>query len=45
MVTGSIKMLWEENKKLLQIDPEGIERVEVLYGTVGLTFWLRDKDI
>jgi hypothetical protein len=33
---------WRMKKKLLEIDPEGI--VEASYGTVRLTFWLRDKD-
>ena len=41
-MTGAIKMLREEKKKLLEIDPMAVERVDASYGTVGLTFWPRD---
>lgn len=42
MVTGAMKMMREEKKKLLEIDPEGVKRVEASYQTVGLTFWPKD---
>jgi hypothetical protein len=44
MVRDAIKRKREQKKKLLEIDPEGVERVETSYGTVGLTFWPRDKE-
>jgi MOSC domain-containing protein YiiM len=45
MVTEAIKRKREEKKMLLEIcDPEGVARVEASYGTVGLTFWPRDKE-
>jgi MOSC domain-containing protein YiiM len=43
MVRDAIKTKREEKKKLLETDPEGVERVEASYGTVGLTFWPREK--
>lgn len=44
MVRDAIKRKREEKEKLLEIDPEGVERVQASYGTVGLTFWPRDKE-
>jgi MOSC domain-containing protein YiiM len=43
MVRDAIKSKREDKKKRLEIDPEGVERVEASYGTVGLKFWPRDK--
>jgi MOSC domain-containing protein YiiM len=44
MVRDAIKRKREQKKHLLKIDPKGVERVEASYGTVGLTFWPRDKE-
>jgi hypothetical protein len=44
MVRDAIKGKREEKEKLLKIDPEGVERVEASYGTVGLKFWPRDRE-
>ena len=43
MVMGTMKLLREVKEEYTEIDPEGVERVEVSYGTVGLTFWPKDK--
>ena len=43
MVMGTMKLLREVKEEYTEIDPEGVERVEASYGTVGLTFWPKDK--
>ena len=43
MVKEAIEKGREGKKQLLEIDPEGVKRVDASYGTVGLTFWPRDK--
>lgn len=43
MVMGSMKMLRELKKQYAENDPDGVARVEASYGSVGLTFWPKDK--
>jgi len=43
MWVGTLRMMRDQKKKLLEIDPRGVERADASYGTVGLTFWPRDK--
>jgi MOSC domain-containing protein YiiM len=43
MVRDAMKRKREEKEKLLEIDREGVDRVQASYATVGLTFWPRDK--
>ena len=44
MVMGSMQCLREMKVTLAEIDPEGVERVEASYSTVGLTFWPREMN-
>lgn len=39
MVFGARKIMRESKKQLEAVDPDGVERVETSYATVGLSFW------
>lgn len=43
MVRAAIKMQRENKKKLTEIDPEGVQRAQDSYASVGLTFWPPDR--
>ena len=44
MVKSSLDRTRSAKKELLEVDPEGVKRVQASYATVGLTFWSREKE-